>query len=245
MNKQLINLLIISFMALFLGACSSENSQTSSSDAMMTFQETDVGSEPFITRLIVTDDFMRLDEGDDQTDFTLLDRKNNIIYTVTHDQKRIMQVLPRETENKVEQKLVMDAKKIKNSEVPSIEGKQPVHYQLQVNEKVCTEVYAIKDFNPKVSAALREFNTILASIHLANLHNTPVEMLEDCFLAHAIKSPSRNLQFGFPILQRDETGASRLLVDYDHEFQSNEGIFTLPKEYRMTDMSGAPLDTSL
>lgn len=245
MIKNLGNTLFVFFISLLISACSSDSTQTSESDVMMVFQETELGSEPFITRVLVSNDFMRLDEGDDASDFTLLDRNSHIIYTVTHAQQRIMQITPRETDNKVDQKLVMDAKKISNSDIPEIEGQQPLHYQLQVNDKVCSEVYVIKDFSPQVSTALREFQQILASIHLANLNNTPVEMLDDCFLAHDVKTPSRNLQFGFPILQRDENGSSRLLVDYDHDFQLNATVFDLPKNYRMTDMSGAAIETNL
>ena len=244
MNRYLIIPIFTLLVTFLMSACTTDSAPVANEEMMMVFQETEPGTEPFFTRMLVSKSHMRLNEGDDSSDYTLLDRDNQLIYTVTHGQKRIMQISPRETENKIEQELVMDAKKLKDSDIPEIEGQQPMHYQLKVNDKVCSDVYVIKDFSPLAESALREFSRILSSIHLANMHNTPVEMLDDCFLAHDVKASARHLQFGFPILQRNENGSSRLLVDYDRNYKPTENIFKLPDSYRMTDMSGAPLETS-
>jgi len=228
-----------------MGACSNDDAKQASSDLMLMFEESEPGVDPFFTRMLVNKQFMRLDEGSDQSDFTLFDRKNSAIYTVTHNQKRIMQIKPSNTKNTVTQVLEMDASKQENKDIPSIEGKKPEHYQLKVNGNVCSDVYAIKGLHKEANVAMSEFKRILATIHLNNINNTPAEMLDDCFLAHEVKSPSRSMQFGFPVFQRDISGVTRLLVDFDREYKAEPVIFTLPSDYRMTDIAGSPLDVSL
>lgn len=245
MNRLLfVNVITIISMSLLL-SCTTDKTTQQSSDLMLMFQESEPGIDPYPTRVLVNKQFLRLDEGSDQSNFTLFDRKNNIIYTVTHEQKRIMQIKPVKTGNTVTRNLEMDAKKLNDKEMPSIEGQQPVHYQLQVNGHVCSDVYVLKGFNEEVNTAMSDFKKILASIHLGNINNTPAEMLDDCFLAHEVKHPSRSMQFGFPVLQQDANGAMRLLVDFNRSYKAAPELFKLPPDYRMTDMSGASLDVAL
>ncbi len=242
MNRLSIISIVSIFSMSFLLSCTSEEAVQKSTDLMLLYQESEPGIDPYSTRVLLTEQFLRLDEGSDQSNFTLFDREKNIIYTVAHEQKRIMQVKPVKTENTVTHRLEMDANKLDDKELPSIEGKRPVHYQLQVNGHVCSDVYVIKDFNEEVNTAMSEFKRILASIHLGNINNTPAEMLDECFLAHEVKYPSRSMQFGFPILQKDANGATRLLLDYKRDYKASPDLFKLPPDYRMTDMSGASLD---
>lgn len=63
-------------------------------------------------------------------------------------------------------------------------------------------------------------------------------MQDDCFLAHDVLSPSRRMQFGFPILEQNADGVSRLLVDFDRDYKTGSDIYQLPQDYRVIDMAG-------
>jgi len=236
---------IIPFVIICLSLLISCSDQNPSSDAelMLLYQESEPGMDTYMTRVLVNKQFMRMDEGADQTNFTLYDRDKNIIYTVSHENQTIMQVKPVKSDYKIERKLTLDARKIEDSDLPAIEGVQPVHYQLQVNDKSCADVYVIKGLHKEAVLAMAGFKRVLASIHLSNLKNTPAEMQDDCFLAHDVLSPSRSMQFGFPILEHGADGVSRLLVDFERDFKPGAGVYELPQGYRIMNMAGGAVDT--
>ncbi len=214
-------------------------------DLMLMYQESEPGMEPYMTRVLVNKQFMRLDDGVDQSNFTLYDRKQNVIYTVSHENQTIMQVQSVNSKHKIERKLSLDAKKLDDASLPAIEGKQPIHYQLQVNDKTCADVYVIKGLHEEAMLAMAEFKRILASIHLSTINNTPADMQDECFLAHDVLSPSRSMQFGFPILEQGADGVSRLLVDYDRAYKAASDVFSLPPNYRLINMAGTAVDTEI
>jgi hypothetical protein len=238
--------MVVGFFALLLSACTSDEMTTDTpSDLMLMYQESEPGIDAYMTRVLVNKHFMRLDEGGDQTNYTLYDRQKNIIYTVSHAEKTIMQVKPVKTDNKITRKLVLDAKKLADKDLPEIAGQQPVHYQLKVNNAVCSDVFVVDDMHREAMLAMQEFNRVLASIHLKNIKNTPESMQDDCFLAHHVMSPSRSMQFGFPILEQNANGVTRLLVDFDKHFKVDSDVFSLPEGYRSINMAGTSLDAGI
>lgn len=242
MSKFCFNVVVV-FFVLVSSACTSDKVMNDMpSDLMLMYQESEPGIDAYMTRVLVNKNFMRLDEGGDQTNYTLFDRQKKIIYTVSHDERTVMQVNPVKTTNKIKRTLVLDAKKLKNEDLPEVDGQQPVQYQLMVNDVMCAEVFVVDDLHQEAMTAMQEFNRLLASVHLKNIDNTPESMQDDCFLAHHVMSPSRNMQFGFPILEINASGVTRLLVDFDKYYKVNPGVFSLPEDYRSVNMEVTGLD---
>ncbi len=225
----------------FLAACSDDKQQTQA-DLMLMYQESEPGLDPYMTRVLVNKQFMRLDEGGDDSNFTLYDRDKNLVYTVSHENRTVMQVKAVKSQHKIERPLTLDAKKMDVKELPAIEGKQPTHYQLLVNDKSCADVYVIKDLHEDAVQAMTGFKRILASIHLSTINNTPADMQDECFLAHDILAPTRTMQFGFPIMEQGANGVGRLLTDFDRNYKAAPDIYKLPQGYRVIDMAGNALD---
>jgi len=246
MSKLFFNFILAGFFVLILSSCTSDEAiPETPSDLMLMYQESEPGIDAYMTRVLVNKHFMRLDEGADESDYTLFDRQKNIIYTVSHDQKSIMQVNPVKTDNKIKRQLILDARKLEDKDLPSVAGQQPVHYQLMVNDAVCADVFVVEDMHQEAVTAMQEFNRVLASVHLKNIENTPESMQDDCFLAHHVMSPSRTMQFGFPILEQHIDGVSRLLVDFDKHFKVDPVVFSLPGGYRSVNMAGTSLDAGI
>jgi len=56
------------------------------------YHDQDPGSEPYVTRILVNERFMRLDDGQDGGDFVLFDRKKGEVVNVLHEMKVLMRV---------------------------------------------------------------------------------------------------------------------------------------------------------
>ncbi|HED17230.1 MAG TPA: hypothetical protein ENI64_10525 [Gammaproteobacteria bacterium] len=210
---------------------------------MLTYVEQEPGIEPYVNRVIITADFLRMDDGSDQTDFTLFDRRAKVIYSVSHDDRTALELHEQNSEIESPIKLELDEKKIDMVDAPMIDGKTPQHYRLMVNDQLCRDTIVVPGLHTEAVQAMREFRQVLASVHRGNIPNTPVDMQDPCFLADDVFWHKRSLKFGFPIKEWTPTGFSRSLVDYKYNAPIGEDIFEIPAGYlRKTSSAGQEVD---
>ena len=199
---------------------------------MLKFQEGEPGVDPYTTRMLVVDDYLRLDDGSDQDDFTLFDRKQKIIYSVTHENKSILIIPNYPVKGSWVDDLKLEEVLHEDSNTPLISGKRPRQIEMRVNGKLCQSMVVVPGLHELAIKALIEFRQVLAGEHIQNLDKTPVEMQDPCFLGYEIRNPDKVLQFGFPIQQQDHMGKTRILLDYNSGFSVNPSVFQLPQGYR-------------
>ena len=72
---------------------------------------------------------------------------------------------------------------------------------------------------------------MLAAQQVRSLENTPADMISSCFLARAVYAAGNYLSEGLPILEWNEEGGSRQLLDYATENVAPE-LFTIPDNYQ-------------
>lgn len=198
---------------------------------MIQYLDTEPGVDPYDTRVLVSADYMRMDDGVDDSDFILVDRTAMTIYSVTHERRSILVINNSRPDKIPPGDMRLGVRSLRDTEAPRIGGKVPVHYELSMNENICRHVLTVPDLLPDALLALREFRRILASAHMRNLDRTPEAMRDPCFLAYDVYAPDRQLQYGFPIQEWDEQGNSRSLINYDDEFVLDETLFRLPEGY--------------
>lgn len=224
---------------ILLHACeraSSPPADAGSGTLMLLYQEQEPGIDVYRTRIIVTPEFVRMDEGVLESDFTLFDRGAGVIYSVSHENRTVLSIQPSaDTSGKaVESPLSLELSVRKNldAQAPEVAGEQPVHYSLLVNGVTCKELMVVPSLHPRAVHALREFRRVLAQVHKQNLANTPPEMQDPCFLAHDVFQPGRSLAYGLPIREWDAAGRKRALVDYQGNYATSPELFDLPEGYR-------------
>lgn len=225
-----------------LGGCQGDDApEAMAGELMLMFQEQEPGVEPYATRMLINENFVRMDDGVDGSDYVLFDRQLQTIYSVSHVNRSILVVHSKPVEGEPPMELVMDARRTEHPEAPTMDGARPVEYALTVNDKACSRVMAVPEFLPEGIEALREFQRTLAGQHAEDLPKTPAEMLDPCFVAYHVFAPVRHLQYGFPVQQWDADGNSRALVDYKRGLTVDPELFTLPDSYRRMGVGGAPV----
>lgn len=216
------------FIAVLVSAC---QDKVTTKPAMALFVEQELDIEPYKTRIIVTADYMRLDDGKDESDFALLNRKTGTIYSVNSDNNTIMSVAAGKVDIKPPMQLSISNDKVTTTEnIPSIAGKTPEHYAFSVNGKVCYEVMVVKGMLPDMVKAMQEFANILAGDSAITFNNIPADVRNACDMAGNTFAPSRHLQFGFPV-QEWKKGYSRTLMEFNDDFKVDPKLFEFPKDY--------------
>jgi hypothetical protein len=216
-----------------------ERAPETSPGYLLMFQEKEPGAEFSPTRMIVTADFLRIDDNRNDNEFVLFDRKKHIIYNVTQGDRLVLVIKekpvglarPEPFESTVEESELKDS--------PPVGGKRVMRYVLRTNGQECYEVFAAKGLLEEPRKALAEFHTALAGEQSDSFATTPPEFRSDCDLADNVFEPDRHLAFGFPVRLVQPDGRVRMLVDYDEHYTPDPKLFELPADftrYTMDDM---------
>ncbi len=194
-----------------------------------TEQETDI--EPETVRYIVTDRFMRSDNGDPKQGFVLLDRKQKKIFNVVPDSQSIMLIdgngrIPVAPE-------LFTIKEIKKVDptAPKIDGKAVYEIQVSSAKQNCYNAMVAPGLHDEVRQAMLEFKQVLAVRQSRTLESTPEEMRSDCFMIQYLYAPALHLQHGLPVREWEPNGKSRQLVDFKF-MPIDDSLFDLPPGFR-------------
>ena len=225
--------LFLLLAALTPAACTDKPSPT----IFLSFTESGPDGD-YPVRMLVSEKFLRIEDGDTQDGFIVFDRAARTIYSVSHSGKSTLVLharpvtlaMPKQFEHKV----------LREKEtLPSVDGKSVAHYRLLTNGERCFDVYAADGLLPEAVAALREYHETLAGEQAAMQTNMPIGMQSACDLADQVFLPARYLAHGFPVRQVNRAGVARQLGGYQRDVPVEKGIFDVPKDYKQ--MSPAEL----
>jgi len=211
-----------------IGSCTEKADTVLASIVWFTEQEPDL--DPYRTRMIVTQRYLRIDEGDDGGDFLLFDRKKKTIYSTNTQDRRVLVIHPRPLAKP--SPLALEHQELKDdTHYPPVGGRPVVHYRYFTNRELCLDVFSAEGLLPPVTQALREYHNVLAGEQAVLLAAPEFMTPSGCDLANNIYVPSRHLQRGFPIRQQDMTGRTRELQDFTRAIAVKSELFHLPRSY--------------
>lgn len=200
---------------------------------ILMFQDQDSQNEPpYMTRVLLSKGYMRLDDGDDDGDFALFDRKDGAIYSISHDEKRTLLITLQPVLVVPPKPLRHEIKELDSKGVPDIGGQKVAKYSLFTNGKLCSEIYAVEGYYEDAVKALSNFSKSLAGQHAKAIGFIPGDIASDCDMANNIFVPDRHLSKGFPVRQKDFSGRSRQLATIKEKVKVDSGIFELPEGYQ-------------
>jgi len=206
--------------------------------ALLAYQVYEDGVDPYFSRILVTRDFLRMDEGGEGGGFTLFDRKAGVIYNVSNEDHSILVIDGRPPLPSPPADLKVSSKSEPDDQAPKIGNKQPQSVRIYANDKLCVELVTLPDTMTPALEALREFRQVLARVQAAALPDMPDEAKKPCDLAQYIFNPGIIYDFGLPV-QESREGRSQSLVDFNPQVSVDEGLFVLPAKYEQIEMPGA------
>jgi len=184
------------------------------------YVDQDPGDPPYVTRILVTPDFMRMDDGKDAGDFFLLDRRHKKVINVMHGNQLAMvfsagKLPPKPTGWKPR----LDVK-------PAATGTQ--RFSLTVKGVVCSEGVAARAAAPDAARAMAELKSVLAAMQYRVWKDSPSELQHDCDLANQVWESGATLKLGLPLEEREFSGRTR-------QFESESKQPLQPELFRVPD----------
>jgi hypothetical protein len=206
------------------------------SDTMIevNFMDQQQNSGGYVTRFLVTDDYLRMDFGQDREDYVLFDRKAQRIYSVTHDQRQVLLIEPSEVTVPKPEKWELTEDVLGDER-----GKRT--FDIVVNGTHCSRITAVRGFLPEVAQAMSDYYALMSGAQSATYLATPPELRHPCDLARLVLEPRRWLAGGVPLHETNIDGTVRRLLDYQTGLPVRRGVFVVPESYRavrLRDMQG-------
>lgn len=175
------------------------------------------------TRLLVTAQYLRLDDGNDAGDFILFDRRSGDVVNVLNDRKMLVRVT-RQPLPAVRPRAYVVEEKV------TAAGKGRVRVQRYADGALCSESVIQPRRFPDAARALAEYKSTLAFTQLQTYLNTPEELRQTCDLVEHVWEGRRALAHGLPLEERDYSGRVRTYVKGGRKaYEAN--LFRLPEGF--------------
>jgi hypothetical protein len=227
-KSAIVSAILISLAGFGLSACAPAHGANGA--VVVDFKDHETGLAPYRTRMIVTPDYMRIDDGKISNDFVLFDRRARVIYSSSSYDQRILVVRGDNKKYPMPSRFVTRVDAVKE-DLPKVSGHAVVHRVLQVNGKTCYDFYSAAGLLPQVVQAMKEFQQVLVGEHGAMLQVTPAGMTSDCDAVNNVYRPTVFLDYGFPVRATNSADRLRQLVDYHVHQKIDPQWFVLPAGY--------------
>lgn len=183
------------------------------------YVDQDPGDAPYLTRIFVTAEFLRMDSGEDDGDFVLLDRGQRQVINVMRANRLAMVFSPGQIPPKPAQ---WKARLATQSAAAATQ-----RFSLAVDKAVCSEGVSSRNAAPDAARAMAELKSILAATQYRVWKDSPREMQHDCDLANHVWELDATLKLGLPLEEREFTGRTRRLESESKQPLQPE-LFRLP-----------------
>lgn len=223
--------LLALLLVLLFGGCTQPDGEEPATVTLLNYLEQEAGVEPYPLRVLVNENFLRFDDGYDASDFMLMERDTQTIYSVSHEDQSILIISDYPAAGAVPAEIVLTEVRDADTAVPEIAGKQPLFFRFLADGIVCYHAVVVPALLEQARAALAEYATALGNRQFSDMASVPEEMQTPCFLSRYVYTPARHLRQGLPISEWDEAGYRRTLVDFREGERVAAGLFTLPDGY--------------
>ncbi len=223
MNRTIFALSII----LLISSCTEKPSGAT----FLSFSESGPDGDAYPVRMLVSEGFLRIEDGDARDGFIVFDRAQKTVYSISHKDKTTL-VLRAEPVKLDPPKAFAHQVQRDGEKLPDVAGRTVKHHRLLTNGERCFDVYAADGLLPEALAALREYHRVLVGEQAAMQTQVPAGFQSACDLAEYVFLPARHLEFGFPVRQINRAGLMRQLLDFKTGVPVEKGLFDVPADYK-------------
>lgn len=166
---------------------------------MLLYQEQEPGTDTYPLRMLITEDFVRSDDGVEAGNFLVYDRREQVLYSVSREERRILVIQDPPFDRRLPETLPLEDQLTVAEAAPQIDGRPVYAYSLLSDGNVCQQSTVVPGPLAEAGKAIIELRGLLASRQYRDLDMTPEELHTACFLANYVYAPGRNLERGFTV----------------------------------------------
>ena len=232
-HRMLLNL----SMTLLVTACNqseaplAEQPDVLTNVSVVTYMEREAGTDTYPVRILVTPDFVRYDDGYDESDYALLDRHTRTLYSVAHENASVLVIENHPVSDPLPAELSLTEERIEDNDAPAIAGKQPQHVKYLANGTPCYQAVSAAGLMDEAVAGMAEYASALGERQQGNMQSVPETMQTPCFLSRYVYATARHYSHGLPVQLWDEAGFYSVLTDFSAGETAPAALFEVPDDY--------------
>ena len=236
-NKYRHLLLLCAVMLLLGTACSRSEAPaagqpgTVTDVSIVTYMEREAGTETYPVRILVSADYVRYDDGYDEGDYALLDRRSRTLYSIAHENASVLVIENHPVSDPIPADLSLTEELNVDNDAPAIAGKQPQHVKYLANGAPCYQAVSVTGLMDDAVAGMTEYATALGERQRGNMQTVPEAMQTPCFLSRYAYASGRHYNHGLPVELWDDSGYYSSLTDFSEGETVPAGLFDVPDDY--------------
>ena len=177
------------------------------------FSESEPGIEPYTTRLLLGEQYLRLDDGSDDSDYLLFDLNTRDIHSFSHEDETHL-VIKSGPAQKVDFKIDFQIQQQTLDDAPKIGGIVPAQHRFYADSCQCRESINVKGMLPGITQAMIDYEQALVVQNQQTFERVPNSLKTSCYMANNFLYASAYLEQGFPMLVSDYLGKRKQLISY-------------------------------
>jgi len=201
---------------------------------MLLYQEREPGTDAYPIRMLVTPDYLRIDDNRDGGDFVLFDRESGQVTSVAHETQTLVRIERLDFDRSAAPDYRVDLDLAEDA--PPIGGHAVSEYRLHAGDTLCADASVVPGLLGDAARALAAYERVLAGRHFRDLDKTPAEFRTPCYLANYVYAGDRMAAAGLPVRMRIRDGRERLLVDYAPRISVAGKLFEIPEGYELLQL---------
>jgi len=224
-------------LTLLVTACSQSEAppagqpDTLTNVSVVTYMEREAGTDTYPVRILVTPDYVRYDDGYDESDYALLDRRSRTLYSVAHENASVLVIENHPVSDPLPAELSLTEERIEDNDAPAIAGKQPQHVKYLANGTPCYQAVSAAGLMDEAVAGMAEYATALGERQRGSMQSVPETMQTPCFLSRYVYATARHYSHGLPVQLWDEAGFYSSLTDFNAGGTVPATLFEVPDDY--------------
>ena len=198
----------------------------------LSYEEQEPGIDVYATQTLVSDRYLRINDLNDDDGYILYDDQEKTIYSISHSSRSSL-VMKLADFKKIALDTLVETKYQALAGAPEISGKPVYQYRVRARGQggeVCTDIQLAEGLLPQVTQMLHNYQQVVASSQVNNLHTMPEEFQTTCVIADQVYNTGEYYSKGLPVLEWHTQDRKRALVDYK-KVELNAEMFVKPEGY--------------
>ncbi len=195
------------------------------------FEEIEPGIEPYYSRLLLNERFLRLDDGRDQGDFVLFNLDTHEIHSFNHEERSHLMMRPLEPKP-LDFELDFKVVKSELADAPRVNNLSPLQQLFFADAQLCKRSINVAGFLPQLTRALIDYEQAIVAQNIQTFDQVPASVRSACYVANNYLQASAYLEVGFPLFVIDDQQRQKKLISF-RRIEKSDALFEQPADYSL------------
>lgn len=197
------------------------------------YVEREPGVDDYDVTMLISDRYIRVDDGNDKSGYIVYDDKEKIIYSVSNVEKSVL-VINEHAFSETDSPVKSEVEYLQLADAPTVSGKEIYNYRVHVEdeeETTCLEVQLVENILPDARVLLQNYQAVISGQQVKLTDNKISEEQTACYFVDQIYNRGAYYEKGLPIQEWHSNERSKILTSYKRVHVDTDK-FIIPEKFK-------------